>query len=113
MSLFSTEGEYKSLANATPEIVWVQSLLGELGIFQSRALLLWCDNLGATYLSVNPVFHDWTKHIEVDFYFVRERVARQVLEIRFIPSKDQLADGFIKALPIHQLQEFCHNLYIR
>lgn len=61
---------------------------------------LWCDNLGATYLSANPVFHARTKHIEIDFYFVRERVAKKKLEIPFISSKDQIVDGFTKALTV-------------
>jgi hypothetical protein len=50
------------------------------------AAKLWCDNIGAKYLSANPVFHSQTKHIEVDYHFVRERVSRRLLEIDFIPS---------------------------
>ena len=94
----STESEYKALANSTAETIWVQSLLGELGIFQSRPPVLWCDNLDATYLSANPVFHARTKHIEVDFHFVRERVTAKALEIRFISSKDQTTYVFTKLL---------------
>jgi hypothetical protein len=56
MSRSSTESEYKALANATAELIWVQSLLLELGIQQSRAPVLWCDNLGAIYLSVIQCF---------------------------------------------------------
>ena len=111
VSWSSTEAEYKSLANATAEIIiWVESLLEELGIKKNRISCLWCDNLGATYLSANPVFHPRTKHIEIDLHFVRERVAAKKLEIRFIPSKDQVADGFTKALPTRNPEEFKPNL---
>jgi histone deacetylase 1/2 len=110
VSRSSTEAEYKSLANATAEIIWIESLLKELGIRRYETSCLWCDNMGATYLSANPIFHARTKHIEIDFHFVRERVARKLLEIKFISSKDQLADGFTKALPVKTFEEFKRNL---
>jgi hypothetical protein len=53
----STESEYKTLANATAELIWVQALLGELGEIQKNPPVLWCDNIGATYLSANLVFY--------------------------------------------------------
>jgi histone deacetylase 1/2 len=110
VSRSSTEAEYKSVANATAEIMWIQGLLQELGIFLSRAPCLWCDNLGATYLSVNPVFHARTKHIEVDYHFVRERVAQKALDIRFISTNDQLADILTKPLSTQLFVRFRHNL---
>lgn len=57
VSRSSTEAEYKSLANVTTELIWLQSLLRELGVYQSRPPVLWYDNLGATYLLANPTFH--------------------------------------------------------
>jgi hypothetical protein len=60
---------------------------------------MWCDNLGATYLSANPIFHAQAKHIEIDFNVVREPILRKQLEIKFIPSKYQVHDGFTKLLP--------------
>jgi histone deacetylase 1/2 len=113
VSRSSTEAEYKSLANATAEVIWIESLLKELGIQRNEVSCLWCDNMGATYLSANPIFHARTKHIEIDFHFVRERVAKKQLEIRFIPSKDQVADGFTKALPARQFEEFKYNLNLK
>lgn len=110
VSRSSTEAEYKAIANVTAELIWLQTLLRELGIYQSSAPILWCDILGATYLTSNPVFHARTKHIEVDFHFVREQVARQALNVRFISSKDQLADVFTKALPKAPFTQICHNL---
>jgi hypothetical protein len=70
------QAEYKALANATAEMMWVQKLLQELKVPHSPVARLWCDNLGAKYLSANLVFHARTKHIEIDFHFVRERVAK-------------------------------------
>jgi hypothetical protein len=54
-------------------------LLEEIDLTKHAATTLWCDNLGATYLSANPVFHARTKHIEIDYHFVRERVAKKQL----------------------------------
>jgi hypothetical protein len=111
ISRSSTESEYKALANATAEIVWLQSLLRELGLSRSvQVPVLWCDNLGATYLSANPRFHGRTKHIEVDFHFVRERVATKDLQIRFISTKDQVADGLTKPLSQALFRKYCYNL---
>jgi hypothetical protein len=75
MSRSSIESKYKALANATAELIWVQALIGELGVLQKNPPILWCDNIGATYLFSNPVFHARTKHIEIDFHFVQKRIA--------------------------------------
>jgi hypothetical protein len=91
-------------------MIWVEALLNELGVKLREKSCLWCDNLGVTFLSANPVFHARTKYIEVDFHFVRERVAAKRLAIKFISSKDQVADGFTKALPAKNLYEFRRNL---
>lgn len=110
VSRSSTEAEYKALANATAEMMWVQKLLTELRIRHPTAARLWCDNLGAKYLSANPIFHARTKHIEIDFHFVRERVAQKLLDIRFINSGDQVADGFTKAISAEKMRLFRRNL---
>jgi hypothetical protein len=75
-----------AIVNATTEIMWIQTLLQELSIQHTSVVSLLCDNLSTTYLSANPVFHARTKHIEVDYHFVRERVARKQLDIRFIST---------------------------
>jgi hypothetical protein len=95
----SIEAEYKALADGTAEILWICSLLAELRISISSMTTLWCDNLGATFLSANPVFHACIKHVEVDYHFVCDRVTKREIQIRFISSKDQLADVLTKPLP--------------
>lgn len=102
----STEAEYKSLANATAEVTWIRKLLDELGIAYPMAACLWCDNIGETYLLANPVFQARTKYIEIDYHFVREQVTTKQFDIRFISSRDQIADGFTKMLLTRKLHEF-------
>jgi histone deacetylase 1/2 len=110
VSRSSTEAEYKALADGTAETMWIQSVLKELGVFLSSAPVLWCDNLGATYLTANPVFHARTKHIEINFHFVREKVALGALDVRFISTGDQLADVFTKPATQLTLRRFSSNL---
>jgi hypothetical protein len=95
----STESEYKAVANATAEMMWFRSLLSELGFSLSHLADLWCDNIGVVYLSANPVLHARTKHIELDYHFVRELVQLNQLRVRHISGDDQLADILTKPLP--------------
>jgi hypothetical protein len=106
----STESEYKAIVDTTAELIWIQVLLRELGISQQRPPSLWCDNIGATYLSANPIFHRRMKHVEVDYHFVRELVATRQLDVWIISSKDQLADALTKLLPGPTFGIFRHNL---
>jgi hypothetical protein len=81
----STEAEYRGLVMVTTEVVWLKIVFHELGI-EISAPILWCDNLGATFLASNLAFHARTKHIELDYHFVREKVAAGAIHVRFICS---------------------------
>ena len=98
----STKAEYKAVADATAEFIWIKSLLQELRIPLQRSPILWCDNIGATYLAVNPVFHARMKHIEIDYHIVREQVKLKNLRIGYLATKDQTLDILTKALPKHR-----------
>ena len=99
VSRSSIESEFRSLANGTAELTWIQLLLSELAYPLSRAPVIYCDNLSTTYLSANLVLHDRTKHVEIDFHFIREKVASGQLEVQFTPSNDQLTNCLTKPLP--------------
>jgi hypothetical protein len=77
----STEAEYRSIALASAEIIWVKFILAELHTVPPSPLILWCDNLGATFLTSTPIFNARTKHIEIDYHFVRERVVAKKLQL--------------------------------
>ncbi|RVW67847.1 Retrovirus-related Pol polyprotein from transposon RE1 [Vitis vinifera] len=103
-STTGTEAEYRALAITTAELYWIRMLLKELHISLPTAPTIWCDNSGALALASNPVFHARTKHIEVDFHFIREKVANRDISLQFIGSYDQPADIFTKGL---SLARFC------
>ena len=95
----STETKYKALANVAAEVKWLHAIL-------------WCDNIGATYLSSNLAFHAHTKYVEIDFHFVRDMVADGSLLIRFLSSRDQLADVFTKPLSSYRFALLQANLNV-
>ncbi|PKI67820.1 hypothetical protein CRG98_011793 [Punica granatum] len=108
----STESAYKSLANATAEILWLQSLLRELEVSQCHPPTIWCDNISTIYLTTNHIFHVRTKHIEIDYHFVRERFMRKQLSIRFINSDDQLDDALTKGLSSSRFADIRSKLHV-
>jgi hypothetical protein len=112
VSHFSTETEYRSLAMATSEFLWLTSLLKELDHQVSRLSVIWCDNLGATFLVANPIYHAHTKHIKVDFHFVREKLANKQLVVHFLCSNDQIADGLTKSLAKNRFQQLRNKLTV-
>ncbi|GAA0184570.1 transmembrane signal receptor [Lithospermum erythrorhizon] len=91
VSRSSAEAEYRVVAHSVAELDWLMSLLSELGVsFPSPPMVL-CDNISTTYMTVNPMKHARTKHIEIDIHFLGERVVKGVLNVSYVPAHDQLA----------------------
>ncbi|KAI5339023.1 hypothetical protein L3X38_018295 [Prunus dulcis] len=98
VSRSSTEAEYRALTHTAAELRWLCYLFRELGIPLRSAPCIYVDNLSALYMAANPIFHARTRHIEIDYHFVRELVARKALCTSYVPSSHQLADIFTKGL---------------
>lgn len=110
VSRSSSESEYRSIANATADLIWLDSLCKELEISIQTPHQLWCDNTSAIALTSNPVFHARTKHIEVDVHFIREKVASKFVEIGHVAGVDQVANIFTKPLTTKRFCSLCQRL---
>ena len=98
VSRSSAEAEYRQLAYTAAEISWLRSIFCDLGLFLYSPRI-WCDNISAIAIASNPVFYGRTKHVEVDYHYMRDKVVNKELLVSFIPTTDQLADIFTKGLP--------------
>ena len=94
----SVEAEYRAMALVTCELIWLEQLLRELKFEDDTQMMLICDKQAALHIAFNPVFHERTKYIEVDYHFIREKIESRNITTRFANSSDQLADIFTKSL---------------
>ncbi|XP_026398135.1 uncharacterized protein LOC113293907 [Papaver somniferum] len=102
ISLSSTEAEYKSLALTNAELLWISYLLKLMHITESKSVTLYCDNIGANILAINPVFHARTKHVEINYRCTHDLVEDGFLKLAYVPSQHQLANVFTKELGVVQ-----------
>ena len=86
------------MATVTSEIVWLVALFKTFGVHHTQAAYLYCDSKAALYIATNPVYHERTKHVEIDCHFIREEIQAAVIKTFHIPTKHQIADCFTKAL---------------
>ncbi|XP_068323099.1 uncharacterized mitochondrial protein AtMg00810-like [Pyrus communis] len=112
VSRSSTEAEYRALAITAAELAWIRQLLCDMHIPLHSSPMIYCDNILAIALSTNPVFHAKSKHIEIDYHFVRERVTRGDLQVHHVSSTDQSADILTKGLSAPLFQHHCNNLML-
>ena len=102
----SCEAEYRAAFTATVECVWLRRLLADLGVGQSSATTIFTDSQSAIAVVRNPVFHARTKHIEVHYHYVRERFSAGEISLAYVPTQENIADLFTKALPREKFEAF-------
>ena len=95
----SIEAEYKAACSATCEAMWMRRLLEELGFPQQKKIVVLSENQSCIAIAKNPVFHARTKHIEIQYHFVRENVLDGTISLEYCSTVDNAADIFTKPLP--------------
>lgn len=109
-ALSSAETEYRVMAAISKELVWLKNLLSELRLRDFQATKLICDNQVALYITSNLVFHERTKHIEIDCHYVRNKVLLGEITIKFVKSEDQRVDMFTKSLKDSRVNYICNKI---
>ncbi|KAB2595796.1 hypothetical protein D8674_031246 [Pyrus ussuriensis x Pyrus communis] len=94
----STEAEYRSLAHTAAELTWICKIFRDVALPLTTIPTLWCDNVSAISLASNPVFHARTKHVEIDYHYIRELVLAKLLQVHYLNPQSQLADIHTKSL---------------
>ena len=106
---FNVEAEYRTMALAICELIWLKQLLQELRVGNYGQMTLVCDNQVAIHIASNLVFHERTKHIEVDSHVIGEKIVSGCMTNSFVNSSDQLADIFTKSLRGSRIRFICNK----
>jgi hypothetical protein len=104
VSQSSTEAEYRDMASTTKEIVWLRWLLADMGVFLSHPTPMYCDNQSSIQIAHNSVFHEQTKHIEIDCHLTRHHLKHDTITLPYVSSSLQIADFFTKSQSISRFR---------
>lgn len=99
VSRSSAEAEYRSLASTVSELIWLIGILKEVSDNVQLPVHVYSDSKAAIQIAVNPVYHERTKHIEINCHFIREKLQQGLIIVKYVPIQDQLADVLTKSLP--------------
>jgi hypothetical protein len=104
--LSSTKAEYRGATITACEVVWLQKLLSDLGQLVDALVVIYCDNISSILLANNLVYHARTKHIEVHYHFIREKVLTKGIDLIHVSTENQVVDIFTKVLGTDKLKRF-------
>jgi hypothetical protein len=89
--------QYRAMSLCLSDLLWVRNLLSELNLF-TGTMRIWCDNKSVINIANNLVQHERTKHVEIDRFFIKERLDDGTLKLRYVTSRDQVAGCLTKGL---------------
>ena len=107
------EAELYAFAAAVNEVLWMRGLLNEIGLAVASSSVVHCDNQSTISISKNGVKSERTKHIDVKYHFVTEQINAGVIESKYVPTDQQQADIFTKALDKQRFEHFRKELMTR
>jgi hypothetical protein len=110
ISLSTTESKYIATATYYTKVLWMIQTLADLEAKCNAQIPIHCDNTSAISVSKNLVFHSKTKHIPINYHFLREKMTNTLVSLHYIPSKDQIVDIFTKLLAKSQFEYLCQKL---
>jgi hypothetical protein len=99
VTLSTAEAEYMAACEACTKAVWLRKLISDLFDQIPESTIIYCDNQSCIRLSEHPVFHERSKHIEIKYYFIRDKVQEGKVKLKYIPTDEQTADILTKPLP--------------
>nr|GFC74523.1 putative RNA-directed DNA polymerase [Tanacetum cinerariifolium] len=111
-SMSFAEAEYVSLSVCCAQVLWMRTRLTDYG-FHFDKIPMYCDSKAAIAISCNPVQHSRTKHIDVRYHFIKEKVEKGIVELFFVRTEYQLAGLFTKSLPVERFQYLVRRLGMR
>ncbi|WJZ90446.1 hypothetical protein VitviT2T_009589 [Vitis vinifera] len=106
----SAEAEFRGMTLGLCEALWLRLLLQDLGYLSRQPIRLFCDNKVACDIAHNPVQHDRTKHVEMDRFFIKEKLDDKIVELSKIRSENQLVDILTKAVSSQVFSKFLDKL---
>lgn len=102
--------EYIALGSVTCELIWLIYILRDLHITCCKPLVLYCDNQSVIHITLNPIFHESTKHLKIDFHLVREKIKQGVTKLLPISPQEKLDNFLTKPLATKKFKSFISKL---
>ena len=112
MALSTIEAEYVTACSTSCEVVWFKKLLSDLFDLQLDATYIHCDNQICMKLSENPVFHDNSKHIEINYHYIRDMVQRRAVKLQYAATDEHIVDVLTKPLARVKFEYFREKLRV-
>jgi hypothetical protein len=110
VSRSTTEDERRAMALAVCEMIWLKGLLKELQVLKNETMLLQCDNVAAINITNNPAQFDRMKHVEIDKFFIKEKIDSGALKLKYVKSRNQVADSLTKGLGPKDNELACNKM---